>query len=320
MTKIERCSDAAVLCRLYGEFCAEKGAITLPLDTETFRRVFFQENCIHLAAWQGNRPIGFASGCADAGRRVGYLSFIGVCTDMRRQGIGRALLHALEQELCTFPFVRRIETVFFNPVHLPWRILVAGGATHPCMPGTDQKSALYPLLLSDGYTEWTVQNAYYRALAGYTDPPTLAKTRARLLSEGIEVTLYDPAEHRDLAGLFDDINNPGWGAQVLAAVDQPIVVAVDHTAENLIVSYTGPLSTDPGGRGNFCGIGTRRAYRGRGIGKVVFCEMCRRHAERGATFMSLYTGDQNPARHIYEAAGFCIVRSFGNLRKEVVLL
>ena len=175
MTKIERCSDAAVLCRLYGEFCAEKGAITLPLDTETFCRVFFQENCIHLAAWQGNRPVGFASGCADAGRRVGYLSFIGVCTDMRRQGIGRALLHALERELCTFPFVRRIETVFFNPVHLPWRILVAGGATHPCMPGTDQKSALYPLLLSDGYTEWTVQNAYYRALAGYTDPKYMSR-------------------------------------------------------------------------------------------------------------------------------------------------
>lgn len=320
MLRIERYSDVASLCRLYKDFAGEEDAICLPLDVESFRKVFFLENCIHLAAWQEERLVGFAIGCVDAGRSVGYLSFIGVCRDMRRQGIGRRLLHALEHELCAFPFVRRVETVFFCPVHVPWRIPGADGGVHPCMPGTDKKSALYPLLLSDGYVEWTAQNAYYRALAGYTDPPVLAETRARLLSDGIEVTLYNPVLHRDLAGLFDDIHNPGWGAQVLSALDRPIVVAVDHKAENLVVSYTGPLSTDPSGRGNFCGIGTRHSYRGRGIGKVVFCEMCHRHAERGATFMSLYTGDQNPARYIYEAAGFRIVRSFGNLRKEVGFL
>ena len=57
------------------------------------------------------------------------------------------------------------------------------------------------------------------------------------------------------------------------------------------MSYTGPLSVDgTPGRGNFCGIGTRTDYRGRGIGKLVFCEMCHRHAAAGADFMSLYTG------------------------------
>ena len=163
-----------------------------------------------------------------------------------------------------------------------------------------------------------MQNAYHRGLAGYTDPPALAQRRAALLADGIELTLYDPAIHRGLPELFDNIRNPGWAAQVLAHTDRPIVVAVDHGADRLVVSYTGPLSVDgTPGRGNFCGIGTRTDYRGRGIGKLVFCEMCHRHAAAGADFMSLYTGENNPARNIYEAAGFRIARAFADMRKEV---
>ena len=37
--------------------------------------------------------------------------------------------------------------------------------------------------------------------------------------------------------------------------------------------------------------------------------------EQGASFMSLYTGEDNPARNIYEAAGFKIVRSWADMRK-----
>ena len=33
--------------------------------------------------------------------------------------------------------------------------------------------------------------------------------------------------------------------------------------------------------------------------------------------MSLYTGENNPARNIYEAAGFRIARAFADMRKEV---
>ncbi|TVR54608.1 MAG: GNAT family N-acetyltransferase, partial [Spirochaetaceae bacterium] len=35
----------------------------------------------------------------------------------------------------------------------------------------------------------------------------------------------------------------------------------------------------------------------------------------GAEFMSLFTGEANPARNIYEAAGFKIVRTWANMRK-----
>ena len=55
----------------------------------------------------------------------------------------------------------------------------------------------------------------------------------------------------------------------------------------------------------------------RKAGKPVFCEMCARHRNGGADFMSLYTGEDNPARNIYESAGFRIVRSFADMRKAV---
>lgn len=271
-----------------------------------------------VTAWDGSRLVGIASGAEDASRACGYLSFLCVEPDYRRCGIGAHLLEQLEDILTACPGVTKLEVVFHNPVHLPWLIPDAGGDWHPCLPGVDMGSGLYILLKRRGWRDFAVQNAYHRRLAGYTDPPALVQRRAALLADGIELTLYDPAIHRGLPELFDNIRNPGWAAQVLAHTDRPIVVAVDHGADRLVVSYTGPLSVDgTPGRGNFCGIGTRTDYRGRGIGKLVFCEMCHRHAAAGADFMSLYTGENNPARNIYEAAGFRIARAFADMRKEV---
>ena len=276
-----------------------------------------------VTAWQGQRLVGLCLGAEGPERRCGYLSYLCVAPDHRRQGIGTRLMDRLESLLGTAPETDKLEVVFHNPVHLPWLLPGCGEDCHPCMPGVDMDSTLYPFLRSRGWQDFARQNLYHQRLAGYADPPALAASRARLLSEGIQLTLYDPTCHRGLAELFDNIRNPGWKAHVLAHTDRPIVVAVDRQVGDmpeggLVVSYTGPLSVEGSpGRGNFCGIGTRTDYRGRGIGKLVFCEMCRRHAEAGADFMSLYTGDNNPARHIYEAAGFTIVRSFMDMRKTL---
>lgn len=270
-----------------------------------------------IIAWDGRRPVGVAAGAEGKERACGYLTFLYVTPTHRGRGIGSRLLAQLEQTLTERYGVSRFEAAFYSPVHLPWCIPGGGEDHHPCLPGVDVGSGLYLMLKRRGWRDYAIQNAYYRRLAGYTDPPELERKRAALAAEGIEVTLYDPTAHTGLPELFEDIANPGWGAQVLAHTDRPIVVAVDHRAGGLVVAYTGPLSIEGRpGRGNFCGIGTRRDYRGRGIGTLVFCEMCRQHAEAGAEFMSLYTGETNPARNIYEAAGFRVVRTFADMRKE----
>lgn len=309
--------DLPGMMTVFNSICGEPEIFYKELSRERTAELFCGDGNRTVCAYDGDKLIGFASGNADEGRSVGYISYVGVLPEYRRRGIGRKLLDTLEKELLSLDYVRKFETVFYDPTHLAWWIPDGNGADHPCAPGTDKASAMYPLLISAGYFEWTAQNSYFLRLDGYREPDDLAEIREKLLSEGIEIRLYDESTDRDLAGLFDNIGNQSWKVQVMAHTDRPIVVAVDKNAGNLVVSYTGPLSTDPSGRGNFCGIGTRREYRGRGIGKLVFCEMCRRHADRGAAFMTLYTGDTNPARYIYEAAGFGIVRSWGNMRKEV---
>ncbi len=293
----------------------------LPVTEERVRFWMNGDERVALGAYDGDKLIGMALGAIGSARGAGFLSYLCVTPSRRREGAGTKLCDALEAALLARPGVEKLEIVFHSPIQLPWYIPDAGDDYHPCMPGVNTASELYTFLSARGWTDFVRQNGYYRRLSDYTDAPHMAATRERLLGEGIELTLYDPARHYGLPELFDNIRNPGWKAQVLAHLDRPVVVAVDHHATDvegraLVVSYTGPLSVDgKPGRGNFCGIGTRTDYRGRGIGKQVFCAMCRAHRDGGADFMSLYTGTDNPARHIYEAAGFVAVRQFADMRK-----
>ena len=290
----------------------------MPVGEGTIRYWFAGETRVTLGAFEGDRPVGMASGTVSPERRVGYLSYLCVAPDCRRKGLATALMEELEEALAADPVVEKLEVVFHNPVQLPWYVPHGNGDYHPCLPGVDKSSGLYLFLKNRGYRDYATQNCYYRRMSDYADKPSIAAARERLLSEGIELTLYDPDKHHGLPELFDNINNPGWKAHVLAHLDLPVVVAVDLNEGGLVVGYTGPLSVSgTPGRGNFCGIGVRTEYRGRGIGKPVFCEMCARHKDGGADFMSLYTGEDNPARNIYESAGFRIVRSFADMRKVV---
>ncbi len=293
----------------------------MPVSAETVAYWFAGDDRITLGGFDGDRLVALASGVVAAARGTGFLSYICVDPAHRRARLGTRLCDELEARLLAAEGVEKLEAVFHNPVHLPWYIPDTDGDWHPCLPGVDMESPLYAFLRGRGWRDYAHQNAYYRRLAGYTDRPDMAARREALLAEGIELTLYDPTLHYGLPELFDNIKNPGWKAQVLAHLDRPVVVAVDRNAPNaagrsLVVSYTGPLSRDgTPARGNFCGIGTRTDYRSRGIGKQVFCAMCRAHREHGAAFMSLYTGFDNPARLIYESAGFRVVRQFADMRK-----
>ncbi len=331
MLRIDIMTDLSAVYELYHAALIPLGNATddtqaplslMPVSRETVAGWFFGDRRITLGAYVGDRLIGLASGVPDATRGSGFLSYVYVEPAYRRAGAASLLCDALEAKLLATAGVQKLEAVFHNPVHLPWYIPNTKGDFHPCLPGVDLASGLYLFLKNRGWRDYAYQNAYYRRLSDYVDHTDMAERCARLFSEGIELTLYDPAAHYGLSELFDNIRNPGWKAQVLAHLDRSIVVAVDHSRTDaqdraLVVAYTGPLSQDGSpARGNFCGIGTHTDYRSRGIGKQVFCAMCRAHRDAGADFMSLYTGFDNPARHIYEAAGFRVVRSFADMRKE----
>jgi ribosomal protein S18 acetylase RimI-like enzyme len=247
---------------------------------------------------------------------VAYLTYFGILPEYRCSGYATALIDNAEKILRDDYSAKRIDIVFYNPAHLPW-IIPGSTDGHPCAPGIKTDSPAARLLLNRGYSEWCAQIAYYMPLSEYKTKEEHSARLASLAETGIRITYYDPANHHGLYELFDAIRNPGWRKTVMAHLDQPIVVAVDHNKNGLIVGYTGPLSQVREGngiRGNFCGIGTHPDYRGRGIGTLIFCEMCRHHSQSGATFMSLYTGENNPARRVYESAGLRATVRWSNLR------
>lgn len=322
-------TDAEVLAAAYtfyhthsvtAPFYAGDTLRLLPVERATADSWFSGEGRLLLTAWQGTRLVGMAAGAEDASRACGYLSYLCIAPDMRGRGLGQRLMDAWEAAMAARPSVRTLEVVFHNPVQLPWLLPMEGGDWHPCLPGVDIESGLYTFLQKRGWQDFVRQKAYHRRLTGYIVPPVLEETRRARLTEGLELTLYDPAQHRGLPELFDNLQNPGWKRYVLAHTDRPIPVVIDRNAAgaNLVVAYTGPLSVEgTPGRGNFCGVGTHTDYRGRGLGKLVFLEMCRRHAAAGADFMSLYTGWNNPAQYMYEMAGFRNIRCFADMRKTL---
>ncbi len=304
---------------IYNSLILTDGLLYRPLGEDEFNRIFNMDGTLTLSAVVNDEPIGFLSARLPNSDSVSYLTYFGVLPEYRSQSCAGALLDEAERILRDDHGAKRIDIVFHDPAHLPW-IIPGSTDGHPCAPGIATDSPAARLLIRRGYTEWCAQIAYYMPLSEYTVPEEQAEKLTSLADSGIRITYYDPAYHRGLYELFDAIRNPGWRKTVMAHLDQPIVVAVDETANGLVIGYTGPLSQvreGDGIRGNFCGIGTHPDYRGRGIATLIFCEMCRHHSQNGATFMSLYTGENNPARRVYEAAGCKAAVRWSNLRLEL---
>lgn len=326
--KIER-GAVGDIRSIYNSLIATDGLCYRPLTEEEFQKIFNMEGTLTLTmvgskvadqdqsqADQALEPLGFLSARLPNEEGVSFLTFVGVLKEHQGHGLASELLDRAEKILKNEYNAKRIDIVFRNPAQLPW-IIPGSTDGHPCAPGIATDSPAAKLLQKRGYTEWCAQLAYYMPLSIYSDPAKLEAKRQALAEDGIVITYYDEKKHHGFYELFDAIRNPGWRKTVMAHLDQPIIVAVDEKKDGLVIGYTGPLAQVKEGngiRGSFCGIGTHPDYRGRGIATQIFCGMCRHHSENGATFMSLYTGETNPARHVYEAAGCRVAVRWANLR------
>ena len=176
---------------------------------------------------------------------------------------------------------------------------------------------------NNGYRDYAEQNSYYRDLSDFTLPEDIAEKEAKAAALGLRVTYYDKERHVGIEELMTALKSEGWRAAVLNNLSRekplPLLVAEDSNiggGKARAIGFTGPVNVQESGRGYLCGIGVHPDYRGHGLGKLLFCRLCEANREAGASFMSLFTGEENPARNIYEAAGFRIVRSWACMRKR----
>jgi ribosomal protein S18 acetylase RimI-like enzyme len=166
-----------------------------------------------------------------------------------------------------------------------------------------------------GFEDYAIQRAYYMPLENFELPSDVEDRKARLKNQGIEICFFDKEKHNGFSQLFDNLKNEGWRKGVMSHLDEKIVVAVK---DNQVIGYTGPLMVSPQGRGTFCGVGVHTDYRSLGIGKVIFSTLCYGLKDMGAEYISLFTGEENPAKFMYESIGFKLVRKFSCMRKHMV--
>lgn len=274
----------------------------------------------HAFVWETGGGVGaFICGCTGddlpRGGERGYFTCFLADEALDSDAVCAEMFAALEE---TFRAAgKRCSAVtFFNPMRLPWVIPGTPGFEHNNMPGIATGLPLYGRMLAQGYREAARECAMYRSLEDFALPPEIEALEARLAAGGCTVQPYDPARHTGLGEMLEALGNPDWTAQITRAgqTGQLLPVAL---CGSVVAGFAGPVYPEPTGRGYFAGIGIAPAYQGRGLGRLLFFRLCQAEKEAGARYMSLFTGETNHARKIYESAGFRQVRSFGVLLKEL---
>ena len=117
--------------------------------------------------------------------------------------------------------------------------------------------------------------------------------------------------------VFTSSSNPGFANSIRSNLKRekpyPFLVAAQ---ENKVVGWTGAMYTESTGRGHLDGICVDPNVRGGGLGKGLFCNLCYWLKQNGSSYMTFFTGIDNPARYIYLSAGFKIAQSFADMKKN----
>lgn len=322
ITVLEK-SDAVKAAALFNRY-AESELVYKKLSDSDFTAQFITDDAnvikINLAAKaEDGSLVGFANVCIKRGVDIGYITFILVDAPYRRQGIARKLLTELETALDLAAPLSKYQIMFFNPIALTWIVPGTPGHDHPNAPGIDVASDAYLFFKNNGYLDNVFQNSFYLPLANFQIKPDVQARIDALSQHALSICFYDPKKHFGMKELFDDLGSEDWKEIVLGNIARedggdPVIIA-EHNGK--AVGFTGPIYVQKSGRGYFAGIGVHSEYRKYGLGKALFSTLCQSLKNIGAGYMTLYTGETNPARYIYQAAGFKIVKTWSDMEKVI---
>lgn len=275
--------------------------------------------------YQGDTLVGFANGLYKKEflpgetheNTPGYLTFVLVDKNHRRKGYGTALYKKVEDFLKNSG-KKQIQVIFFNPINLEWIVPGTGDHDHPNAPGVDMDGPGYKFLQGRGFVQRTCEVSFHLDFNGYELPEKLTERQKKLGGKNILIEYYNSNRHDGFDELFDNLKHEYWRKDVMdnLSLEKPHpILIVNHGGK--IRGFAGPLAVQPSGRGWFAGIGVDPGYGGQGIGTVLFCRLMKGFSEMGAKFSTLFTGEDNPARRIYERTGFKPVKKWAVMGKEL---
>lgn len=287
-----------------------------------FQKIFCGSPYFHpesaLVLEEGGEVTGFACGASGKdlplGDHAGYVTCCLFLDSARTPENARLMLEGLERDFASRGLTQS-DVLFFNPMMLPWVIPGTPGHLHNNAPGAPVGGPFHQMLLDNGYQERARECAMYLNLAQFSLPEDFTAREMRAAKDGYEVCLFDKSRHSGIREMLEGFDNPLWKKEIAAATENglPTVIAAQN---GKAAGFAGPVLREECGRGYFSGIGVHPGHEGHGLGTLLFLRLCDAFRGVGADYMSLYTGQDNPAKNIYLKAGFVPVKEFAVMRKE----
>lgn len=295
------------------------------MTNQSFQEIFehnpyFSEKHIFVM-YDKSKVVGFACGCIGddlpLGDISGYITIVLLHKDYETTKNYSELMHALEASFQEAG-KKQADVLFFNPMNLAWYIKGTNRHEHNNAPGVFKDSRWYEELLKHGYIERTTEIAYYLNLMDFTITREMIEKEEKAKANHYQVELFMGDKHTGLEDMLLQFQNPLWEREIKEAATKKIPFLV-ASQNDKVVGFAGPIIKQPTGRGYFAGIGVNKAHEGYGLGTILFNKLCEEFKNHGTAYMSLYTGATNPARNIYEKAGFKPVQEFAVMRKTFSL-
>lgn len=304
-------------------------------EDDFFKEFSYEGFCNHLfksrgfktegsfVALDGEKLVGFGGADVrdsdnDNPNAAGFIHTLFVKKEYRRQGIGSAILEKMEQYVKDHGR-NNIRFVFLSSVNWPWYIPHTEHHMHPGMPCVRMNSEFYIFLYHHGYFVNSIHEGFHVNLATYEMPEKIKNRMAENAKNGLVVEVYDPAKHHGIEEFCQKIEkdgNSGFAHSIRYNLQReeprPFLVAA-HNGK--VCGWTGAMYVEETGRGHLDGIIVDPDERKSGLGTGLFSNLCKTLKEMGASYMTLFTGIDNPARYIYLGAGFQVAQSFADMKK-----
>ena len=316
--------DAQIIVDLWNKTVYGK-SIYADMDLNEFTNKFLKNPNYKregsVVAVYNNEIVGFGNAVyhlnSDPLTSPGFISMILVKEEYQRQGIGTQILKYLEKYLKSEgrTFIRNY---FASPINLKWYIPGYDRHEHAGCPAVPYNTPYYFLLLANKYYSNGQQDGFHVDLTKFELSDEIKEKIKENEKDGYTITIYDPKLHHGFDEMFDALENEGFRRavhNVLAKPNPDPLLICQKDGE--ILGFTGPIKTEPSGRGSLAGVAIHPKAQKRGLANTMFCMLCQKSKENGATFMTLFTGSDNRARNIYLYAGLKIAQSFNILRKDL---
>ena len=300
-----------------------------PFTHDGFRKKFLDNpHFIYertFVATEGNSIIGFSNGLYKKEffpgetheNTPGYLTFVLVDRNYRNKGYG-TLLYKKVEDFFMKNEKKQIQVIFFNPINLEWYVPGTENHDHPNAPGVDVDGLGYKFLLNQCFIERTREVSMHLNLNEYQLSEKNLEKQKWLNEKEIYMEYYDSKKHDGFDELFDNLKHEYWRKDIKdnqsLAKPHPVLI-VNH--QGRIRGFAGPIAVQESGRGWFAGIAVDPGYEGMGIGTVLFSRLMESFKSVGASFSTLFTGAENPARKMYDRTGFQVVKTWAVMRKEL---